>query len=143
MFVFVWLSFSSSQLFKKRKSSEDIQTRKKRAKQNSKTTQIVRVLPARALFSPNLLISNVLSFKIHIIHSQKLGKKECLPQLWGVVSQNDQFGFAVSQGFQRLSVAQHVFTGFDDQLESVVDTLHGFFLFIFLKKTIKQIVCDI
>ena len=51
-----------------------------------------------------------------------------LPQLWGVVGQDDQLGLALSQSLQSLSVAQDVFTRLDDQLESVVDALHGLFL---------------
>lgn len=52
------------------------------------------------------------------------------PQLWRVVGQDDKLGFAVSQRLQCLSVAEHVLAGFDDQLEPVVNALHGFFLFI-------------
>ena len=55
-----------------------------------------------------------------------------LPQLWGVVGQDDQLGLAEAQSLECLSVAEHVLARLDDQLESVVDVLHRLFLFIFV-----------
>lgn len=55
-------------------------------------------------------------------------KKFNKPELWGIVGQDDELSLTVAQSLQSLSVTEHILSGLNNQLEAIVNALHGFFL---------------
>lgn len=71
-----------------------------------------------------LLLSSLLFFPFQI----------CLPEWWSVVSNDDQFGFALTQCLQGLFVAQAKFAWFHNQSQTWIGRFQSFFLMCTLSK---------